>query len=144
MRSRRAGFSLLEVIVATAVMALAVVGTLSLPTQSLSNAAQVRQYDRAAMLARSQMSALQTAFPLPFNRKLEGKFDELWSWAAIATPAEAPPGGQGRSLLVRIMLTVAWEDNGQDHSIEMEGFRRMRITEEMGNVSVADNQRRLF
>ena len=55
MRTSRAtaGFSLLEVIVATALMGLTVVGLLSLTTQSLSNASRIREYDRAAMLARS-------------------------------------------------------------------------------------------
>lgn len=141
---RSAGFSLLEVIVATAVMALAVVGTLSLTTQSLSNAVQVRQYDRAAMLARTQMSVLQTAFPLPLNRKLAGEFDEQWGWEAVATPVEFGPGGRGRSLLARIVLKIDWKDNGQDRSIEMEGFRRMKITPEMGDLSMASDPARLF
>ncbi len=125
-------------------MALAVVGALSLTTQSLSNAAQVRQYDRAATLARTQMSVLQTAFPLPLNRKLSGKFDEQWSWEAVATPVELNPGGGGRSLLARIVLSIAWKDNGQDRSIELEGFRRMRITAEMGDLSTAADPARLF
>lgn len=142
-KANNGGFSLLEVIVATAVMGLAVVGTLSLTTQSLSNAAQVRQYDRAAMLARTQMSLLQTAFPLPLNRKLEDKFDEQWSWEAMVTPLEVGPDGGGRSLLARIVLSIKWEDNGQDRSIELEGFRRMKITSDM-NLSGSLAPGRLF
>ena len=94
-RSRSSsGFSLLEVIVATALMGMAVVGLLSLTSQSLSNAARVGEYDRAAMLARSQMNQLLAIDPLPLDSKLEGRFEDVAGpvsgWEARVTPLERP------------------------------------------------------
>ncbi len=126
-----AGFTLLEVIVATALMGIAVVGLLSLVTQSLGNAARVRQYDRAAMLARTQMDALLTMTPLPVGRRLEGDFDNSSGWEAVAEPWEVPGGAQpGASMLVRVGLTVWWQADGRRNSVAMDGFRRVRIGEQ--------------
>ena len=63
-------------------MGLTVVGLLSLTSQSLSNAARIREYDRAAMLARSQMDALLTVDPPRMGQPLQGRFDELSGWEA--------------------------------------------------------------
>ncbi len=128
-RAARAGFTLLEVIVATALMGLAVVGLMGLVNQSMFNAVRIRQYDRAAMLARTQMNALQTLDPLPLNRPLSGKFDGESGWEAKATPYDSlGEPAVGRSMLARIELTIWWRDGGRRHSIGLEGFRRMRIT----------------
>jgi general secretion pathway protein I len=126
--SPNAGFTLLEVIVATALMGIAVVGLLSLVSQSVGNAARVRQYDRAAMLARTQMDALLTMTPLPVGRRLEGDFDSASGWEAVAEPWEVPGGAQpGASMLVRIALTVWWRAEGRRHTVALDGFRRVRI-----------------
>ena len=127
-RSKRAGFTLLEVIVATALMGIAVVGLMSLVSQSLGNAARVRQYDRAAMLARTQMDALLTMQPLPIDRPMGGDFDATSGWEARAEPWEVPGGAPpGSSMLVRIGLTVWWQADGERKTVAMDGFRRVRI-----------------
>ncbi len=125
-----AGFSLLEVIVATALMGIAVVGLLSLTSQALSNAARVREYDRAAMLARSQMNLLLTVNPLPLDTKLGGRFADApgitSGWEATVTPLERegdPP--QGVSLLTRLDLLVWWQVGDERKTISLESYRRI-------------------
>ena len=127
-----AGFTLLEVIVATAIMATAIIGLSSLVTQSLSNASQVREYDRAAMLARTQMNELIAIDKPLLGQELRGEIDEHTAWRGVIEPWEVPAGaGPGTSFLARIVLEVSWESGGETKKIELEGFRRVRATPEM-------------
>jgi type II secretory pathway pseudopilin PulG len=124
---------LLEVIVATAIMATAVIGLLSLISGSLANAARVKEYDRAAMLARHQMGELMVSDPLPFATELRGNFDDSTGWQAIAAPFEtSDPPRAGQPMLVRIQLTVWWESEGRRKTVEFETYRRMLIRPEHG------------
>jgi type II secretion system protein I len=137
----RAGFTLLEVIVATAIMATAVIGLFSLITQSLSNAAQVRDYDRAAMLARTQMNELIALDKPPLGQTLRGEIDGHAGWEATIVPWEVPSGaGPGSSFLARVDLKLWWDSSGKRRQIELEGFRRVRATPEMDLAQRAPGQ----
>lgn len=123
--SRKRGFTLLEMIVATALMSIAVVGLLSLLSGTLANAARIKQYDRAAMLARTKMNDLLVLSPLPLGQSLGGQFDESAGWKAVATSFEKwPEAYPGSYQLVRIDLEVWWTDRGERKSVKLEGFRR--------------------
>jgi len=120
----RLGFTLLEMIVATAIMSIAVVGLLSLLSATMSNASRVRQYDRAAMLARTKMNELLLAPPI-LDQPSSGQWDDSTGWAANEAIFERPPNaGPGAFQLVRIDLEVWWLADGQRRSITLEGFRR--------------------
>lgn len=124
MRKRR-GFTLLEMIVATALMSIAVVGLLSLLTVSLSNGARARHYDRAAMLARTKMNELLVAPRFPLGQPWGGQWDAATGWSASAEPFEQLPGAlPGAEQLVRITLQVWWTYQEQRQSVALEGYRR--------------------
>ena len=128
---RRQGFSLIEMIVAMAIMATAIIGLLTLTSVSLSNAAVIREYDRAAMLARSKMSELLEVHPLPLGRMMAGAFDESTRWQARAEPFDVvPPVAIGRRMLVRVDLTVHWVEREREKFVQIEGYRTLRIREE--------------
>jgi general secretion pathway protein I len=121
---RRRGFTLLEMIVATALMSIAVVGLLSLLSGSLANASRARQYDQIAMLARSKMNELLVETPLPVGQPLGGQWDEATGWTALLEPFEAPPNAYpGAVVLVRIDLEVWWKEGAERRSVRLEGFR---------------------
>ncbi len=127
-RSSQSGFSLLEMIVATALTGLTVVGLLSLTSQSLSNSARIREYDRAAMLARTQMDELLTVDPPLLNQPLEGAIDPLTGWQARITPVEVDVNANvGGTLLARVDLTIWWQSDGRRKTFPLEGYRRVRI-----------------
>ena len=54
----RSGFTLLEVLVATVIMGIAVTGLIVGLSQSVKNASRLSDYDGAAMLARTKMNDL--------------------------------------------------------------------------------------
>jgi len=125
---RRRGFTLLEMIVATAVMSIAVVGLLSLLTSILSNASRIKQYDQAAMRARSKMNDLLVLEPLPLGQPLSGQWAPSAGWSALAEVFERPPGSYPGALqLARIHLDVWWVERDQRRSIQLDSYRRVMI-----------------
>jgi general secretion pathway protein I len=128
-----AGFTLLEMIVATAIMGIAVVGLLSLISGTLANAARVKQYDRAAMLARTKMNELLVQEPLPLGQPMSGQWDDSTGWTAQADVFENPPNpAPGLYQMLRIRLEVWWTADGQRKSVQFEGLRRSLIAREGG------------
>ena len=128
------GFSLLEVMVATFIMAVAVVTLLSNLTTSLRNASRLTDHDRAALLARHKMDELLLIPKLPQMQVIEGQFDPSQSsglnarWRARAGIFEFAPGaGPGAQILERVELQIQFENGGRTKSFTMEGFRKRNL-----------------
>ena len=137
MRGRR-GFTLLEVLVATVLMAIAITGLLTGLRTSLSNAARLTENDRAVALARRQMDALMVQRHLPKNAMLGGEFTPQESggvaagWQAqvtvfesLAVPGSALPGGT--RMLERIQVEIWWMNGKQRRTFQLVGYRSTRI-----------------
>jgi general secretion pathway protein I len=135
MRSRR-GFTLLEVLVATSIMGVAVVTLLSALSHSMNNAARLTTYERAGLLARSQMDALLADPNLPrvvtFEQALDpSALGTKAGWRARLTPFEGPPGAvPGTPILERLELEVWWMANEQRRSLKLESYRRGTMRKE--------------
>ncbi len=133
---KRRGFTLLEVLVATAIMAAAVVGLLSNLSTSLQNASRLTDYDRGVMLARRTMEELLARPVLPKRVELTGVWDAKITgveggWRARVMPFERPPNAApGQLQLERIELEVWWSSGGQRRTFPLEAFRTGRITPE--------------
>jgi general secretion pathway protein I len=130
MRSKR-GFTLLEVLVATAIMGIAVAGILNTISAAAHNAARLTQYDRAVLLAKSKMDELLAEPKLQRNAPMGGEFDSVrtggvpCSWRAQIHPFETAPGAiTGYWVVDRIELEIDWMDGATKHSFSLEGFRR--------------------
>ncbi len=126
----RRGFTLLELIVATTVLGVAVVGLMSGITGSTRNAALLRDSDRIAMAARERMNELLADYSLPRDTPVSAPFDPALiggiqaGWRAQLTTAEKPPSPAGQLVLDRIRLEVWWLRNGSRRTLELEGFRK--------------------
>ncbi len=121
------GFTLLEAMVATLIMAIAVVGLLSNISTSLNNASRLADYDQASLLAKRQMEHL-ISMPLTPGQAYSGVFprsagnDWEGGWQARVEPFEASPTGMG-AVLDRIVLEVWWVRNGQRRVMELETLK---------------------
>lgn len=136
----RRGFTLLEVLVATVIMGIAVAGLIAGLSQSVKNASRLTDRDRAAMLARTKMSDLLLDMSLPFDGTVEGQFDSDQSggipagWRASLRPFDMPPRvNPGMVILQRIGLEVWWQPaSGTRRTIELESYRPAPIPRPTG------------
>jgi type II secretion system protein I len=136
-RRSQSGFTLLEVLTATTIMAIAVVGLLSAMSASLRNAARLTDYDRAAMAARSKMDELLANPRLPKGQPVEGVFNAAAApggragWRAVLTTFETQPQPQpGMTAIDRLELEVWWMAGGTRKSLTLDGYRRSALRAE--------------
>ncbi len=137
-RSRRRatrGFTLLEMIVATLIMAVAVVGLLNGIAGATRNAARVRDYDRIVQLARLRMNDLMLDPALTPGGALSGQFDPAIAggleagWQARASIFEMPPNAApNQAALGRIELQIWWMSGAQRRTFNLEAFREYILT----------------
>jgi general secretion pathway protein I len=134
---RQAGMTLLEVLVASVIMAIAVVGLFTSLTTSMKGAARLTDYDRGAMLARTKMDELLAQSRLPRMTELQGSFDPAVTagmeagWRARISPFESLPGAPAGTLaLDRIELEIWWLVGENRKTFTLEGFRKVTITPE--------------
>jgi general secretion pathway protein I len=130
------GFTLLEVLVATVVMAIAVAGLMSAISSSLRNAARLTDHDRAALLGRQKMDELLIATGLEKGVAFQGTWGPEVTggmdigWIARLTPFEIPPGARtpGTPFIERVELEIWWMNGAQRRSFRLDGFRRSVMT----------------
>ena len=127
----RRGFTLLEVLVATVIMAIAVSGVMSSLSGSMRVAGKLTDYDRAAMLARRKMDEILVDKRVQRYVMFEGLYDPAETngapsgWRARIAPFEMPPNPTpGISIVDRIQVQVWWTSGETQRTFDIEGFRR--------------------
>jgi general secretion pathway protein I len=137
---RRRGFTLLEVLVATVIMGIAVTALMSGLSGAVRNASRLRDHDRVAQLARLRMNELLVDPGLPRNASLEGRFDPVEAgnldggWQAVVMPFSTPPApSPGLLALDRVVLQVWWNDGSNRHTFTVEGYKQhVLVPDDMG------------
>lgn len=124
------GFTLLEIIVATVILAVAIVGLMSTVSGALRNAARLTAYDRVVQLARLEMNNLLVDPLLPRNSVISGDFDPAQTggvnagWRARATAFERPQSaGAGQMALQRVELEIWWMSGPERRTFTLDALR---------------------
>jgi general secretion pathway protein I len=129
----RKGFTLLEVLVATLIMGIAVAGLMNGLATSTRTAAKLTEYDRATLLAKSKMDELLADHAIPRGTPIADRFDPVVSggveagWNATITPFEtAGVSGPGKWVVDRVELEIWWMSGNPPirRGFTLEGFRR--------------------
>jgi general secretion pathway protein I len=110
-----AGFTLLEVMVAMAIIAIALTAVFGSQSQSLTLASEAKFSTTAAFLAQSKMAEIEAQKPEDLTSD-SGDFGEdfpgyLWELSLKDATFDEPEGVSDD--LKQIDLTVRWEDNDQ-------------------------------
>lgn len=126
----RRGFTLLEMLVASTIMAVAIVGLMACIGGAARSASRLRDYDRAVQLARLRMNELLADQNIPQGQELNGTFDRSLTggleagWQARFTTIEMPPGRMaGQPALERIQLQVWWMAGAERRSFTLDAHR---------------------
>src|SRR5437660_11123587 len=94
MRRRQGGFTLMEMLVAVLGRGTAVAAISGVITTSMRNVSRAEEYERVALLARSQMNELLT-LPWKDGQIWNGVWAEGYRWKAIASVAPPEKGQEG-------------------------------------------------
>lgn len=125
---RRGGFTLLEVLVAATIMAIAI-GTLLVSINiSLSNASRLSERDRATLEAKRLLDEILADQSIPEGAAPAGPIDPAvglpdGAWRAQVTRFEAAQGGPGSRLLQRVAVEVSWRSGLTPRKAFIEGYR---------------------
>jgi general secretion pathway protein I len=131
----QSGFTLLEVLVATVILAVAVAGLMSALSGSMRVAGRLTDYDRAAMLAKRKMEEVIADKRMPRNVLLQGSYDATQTngapsgWRVSIAPFEVPPNpAPGNPIVDRVHVQVWWMNGQSERTFDVESFRRYYLT----------------
>lgn len=120
------GFTLLEVMIALAVMSIVLVSVYRMHSQSLTMNTAVRFYTLAPLLAQNKMAELETLSSGGFPDD-SGDFGEQYpgySWRTSLADVSAEVLGEVADDLKRIDLTISYNNNQFSHSLRTYRFQR--------------------
>jgi general secretion pathway protein I len=123
-RTRGAGFTLLEVVVALAILGMALGTLLEIFSGGITGADLTSRYAQAATLAESRLAAVGSEIPLQ-EGETTGDLGDAYRWAISIKPfQEAPKAEQPGNMhaLMRVQLfevvaRVTWSDSGKQREI---------------------------
>lgn len=148
-RSRNRGFTLIEILAAFVVFALAFGAVMQALSGSIRNTAQSRGYTQAALMARSKLETLGLTEPLK-EGSTSGKLEEGYRYELEISEYEPPSGevsvsggdGEGQEpppdrgaatgnvqpnvKLYRVKLTVYWGNQRSERRAEFSTLRAVR------------------
>ena len=117
------GFSLLEVLVAFSILALAVTTVLSLFATGLRNTDVSTDYMQALTVAEGQLAHYQSVDTMQLTPgSFEGRVDGF-AWQARVAPLHGAETAHHGMQLYRVDVTVAWGDPGRSRDLTLSTLR---------------------
>jgi general secretion pathway protein I len=123
MKRRMRGFSLLEVIAAILLLAIAFTALMKVAGGSISLARNAADHSEAALWARSQLDTMGIDTPLRTGSS-DGRFDERYRWHLVVTPWN--PGqveSNAQLRMVKLDLDVFWGSRPRERSAHFSTLR---------------------
>lgn len=129
-KQRYSGFTLLEVIVAFAVLALVLTVLLQLYAGSMRNTKLAAEYTRASILAETQLARMGIEVPITPG-VMTGTFDEHYRWQATGEPVDWLQSTTRELIPVqpyKVTIEVRWGQAGSEHAISLTTVRLVTET----------------
>lgn len=124
LRNNNKGFTLLEIVVALAIAAMALPALLRTFSEGIRNYSVIEKKTTAYYLLKLKIGQVEMA-GYPDVGSEDGDFgdDSLFKWATEVTETETDG-------LREIIVTISWQERGQDRSIQLSTFMADRSIEE--------------
>ncbi|ADE13631.1 general secretion pathway protein H [Nitrosococcus halophilus Nc 4] len=145
MIKRDRGFSLLEVLVAFAILGISLGVLLQIFSTGMRTTTLSEEYTRATSLAESKLATIGVETPYLEGIE-EGQFDEKYAWRTTILPYEEPEEerekrlGEGfddavnlPALPYTVKVEVFWETGGKERRVVLETLR-------LGSLSQSQSQ----
>lgn len=119
---RQAGFSLLEVLVAFAILAISIGVLMQVFSNSMRAASVTRHYSNALIIAESQLAKAFSESPLEAGSD-SGIVDDFYHWDLSVSPYLPPVEGYEKALFLpfQASIMVSWgEGSNQQRSITLD------------------------
>jgi len=114
------GFSLLEVIVALAIMAIGYMAVFDLFSVSIKSVGISEKYQRAVNLADSKLSEIEMLNYETTTPSGTFENDESFQWSLNIEPYDSPLNDPEKNInLSKVTLKVFWEDNSKPGNVEL-------------------------
>lgn len=117
--SGEAGFTLLEVMVALAIVAIALVALLGLSSRTLTVNDRVQHITRATLLAQQRLAEIEAEVPRrQEDQELQGGFPapfDAYRWRVSYQDTPLPS-------IRQITVVVAWGDEAKNEAVEFSSF----------------------
>ena len=125
--TRRAdsGFTLLEIIVAVAILAVSLAALLQVFSSGLKGARVAQHHTIATLLAESKLATIGVEAPLE-EAETSGEYDDDYGLrAAVRRYQEPGPDAAAESPVVayEVVVTVSWEETGGVRSVSLSTLR---------------------
>jgi len=128
--AKGAGFTLIEVIVAVAILSVTLVMIMQLFAAGLKASRASCDYTRAVLHAKDKMEEL-AASPLHFQEN--GDFRDGYKWIADAQPYEEPVNEQLKDAgfkLLKLKVKITWNSTTKkENSVELESLKMVSAEE---------------
>ena len=126
-RRRQSGFSLLEILVAFSILALALGVLLQSFSTGMRGVTQSELYSRATLLAES-LFAQAGRDEAMLDGELRGEFDDTFRWRVSLTPYETDDLDPRKLNLdpVAVSVEVEWDEGDRTPRIALGGLRLLR------------------
>ncbi len=122
--ARARGFTLIEVLVAFVILAVALGVLMQVFSTGLRNARVAENYTTATLYAESMLAAVGVEAPLA-EGETSGDFDDHFRWRLDVQPYEAPDSeneaAAGRAF--QVVVTVSWGDEDDPRDVTLTTLR---------------------
>ena len=134
----RGGFTLIEVVVAVAILGIALTVIIQLFAGGLRLARASKEYTRAVNYANAKMEEINSQQTLE-EGITEGEFDETFHWRVtvnkvnllpVNLPEDKPSEVKPPIQLFKVKMDVVWKPGSKERSASVETYRALKVQDE--------------
>jgi general secretion pathway protein I len=123
------GFTLIEVLVATSIIAITATALFGLLSTSLSNLHKVEELHQYELAAQDVMNRVLFLAALPVPAMAEGAVENSNAHWTVNVDPWAPPTleKEAKQAIVKVRVVVNWPGRSSDRSIELESLKAAKL-----------------